>query len=234
MTETVEEGGVSEVPRKSEGRRWLALLSRVLFLAAAVLLVWYIAAHWNRWTGAFRLVRTDDAFIVGDVTPLAAHVSGYIIASGDQSGDMRHFDHEIGPHRIRDLAKAREVNEPGIRRSARDNEPGLLLMSNRFDSVEIDQTVFISDAILNGIEPLSGKRGARSVSQVPSRLKRHPQNGVSRLQQSEQNGAIRLGARMGLNVGESGIEELIGTLDRYGLDGVDMFAFRLWPRAEEA
>ncbi len=79
MTETAEEGGVSEVPRKSEGRRWLAPLSRVLFLAAAVLLVWYIAAHWNRWTGAFRLVRTDDAFVVGDVTPLAAHVSGYII-----------------------------------------------------------------------------------------------------------------------------------------------------------
>ena len=70
---------MSEVPRKSEGRRWLAPLSRVLFLAAAVLLVWYIAAHWNRWTGAFRLVRTDDAFVVGDVTPLAAHVSGYII-----------------------------------------------------------------------------------------------------------------------------------------------------------
>ena len=79
MTETVEEGGVSEVPRKGEGRRWLAPLSRVLFLAAAVLLVWYIAAHWNRWTGAFRLVGTDDAFVVGDVTPLAAHVSGYIV-----------------------------------------------------------------------------------------------------------------------------------------------------------
>jgi membrane fusion protein (multidrug efflux system) len=41
--------------------------------------VWYIAAHWNRWTGAFRLVKTDDAFVAGDVTPLAAHVSGYII-----------------------------------------------------------------------------------------------------------------------------------------------------------
>jgi membrane fusion protein (multidrug efflux system) len=85
MTETVEEGDVSEVHRKSEGRRWLAPLSRVLFLAAAVWLVWYIAAHWNRWTGAFRLVKTDDAFVVGDVTPLAAHVSGYIVrvAVGD-------------------------------------------------------------------------------------------------------------------------------------------------------
>src|ERR1700730_15671751 len=94
MTETVEEGGVSEVPRKGEGRRWLALLSRVLFLAAAVLLVWYIAAHWNRWTGAFRFVATDDAFVVGDVTPLAAHVSGYItdVAVNDyqavQKGDL--------------------------------------------------------------------------------------------------------------------------------------------------
>jgi hypothetical protein len=30
MTETVEEGGVNEVPRKSEGRRSLAPLSRVM------------------------------------------------------------------------------------------------------------------------------------------------------------------------------------------------------------
>ena len=52
------------------------------------------AANWNRWTGAARFVATDDAFVVGDVTPLAAHVSGYItnVAVNDyktvQKGDL--------------------------------------------------------------------------------------------------------------------------------------------------
>jgi membrane fusion protein, multidrug efflux system len=51
---------------------------RVLLVAAAGWLVWYVAGHWNRWTGAARYEATDDAFTSGDVTPLAAKVSGYV------------------------------------------------------------------------------------------------------------------------------------------------------------
>jgi len=58
--------------------RWLYPALRVIILVAAAWLVWYVAGHWNRWTGAARLESTDDAFVVGDVTPLSAHVSGYI------------------------------------------------------------------------------------------------------------------------------------------------------------
>ena len=53
-------------------------LLRLAFLVFAAWLVWYIAGHWNRWTGAARLETTDDAYIGGDVTPLSAKVSGYI------------------------------------------------------------------------------------------------------------------------------------------------------------
>jgi membrane fusion protein, multidrug efflux system len=59
-------------------RRWLYPLLRVLLLVFAAWLVWYTAGHWDRWTGAARFESTDDAFVAGDLTPLSAHVSGYI------------------------------------------------------------------------------------------------------------------------------------------------------------
>jgi membrane fusion protein (multidrug efflux system) len=65
-------------PTESVRSRYLFPALRVIFLFAAGWLVWYVAGHWSRWTGAFRLESTDDAFIAGDVTPLSARVSGYI------------------------------------------------------------------------------------------------------------------------------------------------------------
>jgi membrane fusion protein (multidrug efflux system) len=60
------------------GLRWFFAALRVIFLLAAAWLVWYVAGHWNRWTGSARFEATDDANIAGDVTPLSARVSGYI------------------------------------------------------------------------------------------------------------------------------------------------------------
>ncbi|PRH89328.1 HlyD family secretion protein [Labrys okinawensis] len=80
MPDAAEKPTVSETP--SPGRslrsRWLYPALRVGFLLLAAWLVWYVAGNWNRWTGAARLAETDNAFIVGDVTPLSARVSGYI------------------------------------------------------------------------------------------------------------------------------------------------------------
>ena len=63
-------------PRAGGG--WLFPALRVLMVIAAGVLVWYVAGHWNRWTGAARYEKTDDAYTAGDVTPLAAKVSGYV------------------------------------------------------------------------------------------------------------------------------------------------------------
>ena len=56
-------------------------------MVAAGFLAWYVAGHWNRWTGAARYESTDDAYTVGDVTPLAAKVSGYV--AGVPVGDYQ-------------------------------------------------------------------------------------------------------------------------------------------------
>jgi hypothetical protein len=47
-------------------------------VAGAAFLAWYVAGHWNRWTGAARYESTDDAYTFGDLTPLSAKVSGYV------------------------------------------------------------------------------------------------------------------------------------------------------------
>jgi len=80
MTET--RPTVSAPPQKPAAerwtKRWLFPLLRILLLVFAAWLVWYVAGHWDRWTGAARFESTDDAFVSGDVTPLSARVSGNI------------------------------------------------------------------------------------------------------------------------------------------------------------
>jgi len=59
---------------------WAMPLLRVAVVAVAGFIVWYVAGHWDRWTGASRFETTDDANMAGDLTPLAAKVSGYVEA----------------------------------------------------------------------------------------------------------------------------------------------------------
>lgn len=57
---------------------WLWPLLRLALIIAAGFAAWYVAGHWNRWAGTVRHERTDDAYMTGDLTPLAAKVSGYV------------------------------------------------------------------------------------------------------------------------------------------------------------
>jgi membrane fusion protein, multidrug efflux system len=61
-------------------RGWIYPSLRVILVVAVVFIAWFVAGHWNRWTGAARHEATDDAYVAGDVTPLAAKVSGYVAA----------------------------------------------------------------------------------------------------------------------------------------------------------
>jgi membrane fusion protein (multidrug efflux system) len=75
-------------------RGWVAPALRVALVLGAALVAWQVAENWNRWTGAFRYARTDDAYMAGDFTPLAAKVPGYVarVAVGDyqavRQGDL--------------------------------------------------------------------------------------------------------------------------------------------------
>jgi len=75
---TTQAEATAPPPTGSPRPGWLFPSLRVGVVIVACFLAWYAAGHWNRWTGAARYERTDDAYMVGDVTPLAAKVSGYI------------------------------------------------------------------------------------------------------------------------------------------------------------
>ncbi len=61
---------------------WIYPMLRVMLVAATGYFAWYVAGNWDRWTGAARFEKTDNAYITGDVTPLAAKVSGYVKTVG--------------------------------------------------------------------------------------------------------------------------------------------------------
>ena len=79
----------SAAPTSDWLSRWLYPLLRIAFLVFVAWLIWYTAAHWDRWTGAARFESTDDAFVAGDVTPLSARVYDRIRAvSSSRSPDQ--------------------------------------------------------------------------------------------------------------------------------------------------
>jgi membrane fusion protein (multidrug efflux system) len=67
-------------PPPPADRGWVFPVLRIMLVVLAGFLAWYIAGNWNRWTGAARYEKTEDANMAGDVTPLAAKVSGYVQA----------------------------------------------------------------------------------------------------------------------------------------------------------
>jgi membrane fusion protein, multidrug efflux system len=89
-----KEPDVKPVVKKRQFPAWGPPVLRVVVVAAIAFLAWYVAGHWNRWTGTARYESTDDAYMSGDVTPLSAKVSGYIekVAVGDyqrvRKGDL--------------------------------------------------------------------------------------------------------------------------------------------------
>src|SRR5271165_2647732 len=51
---------------------------RLAVLAAAAIIVVLFATQWDRWVGLAVRQVTDDAYVRGDITPLSAHVEGYV------------------------------------------------------------------------------------------------------------------------------------------------------------
>jgi membrane fusion protein (multidrug efflux system) len=62
-------------------RRWpwsgIPIVRLAVLLAAGVIVVLF-ATQWDRWVGLSVRQVTDDAYVRGDITPLSAHVEGYV------------------------------------------------------------------------------------------------------------------------------------------------------------
>ena len=67
-----------EVPRRRS--RWASLGIPLFIIALAAGVVGFLAHEWDWFVSAAAEQRTDDAYLAADLTPLAAHVPGYVMA----------------------------------------------------------------------------------------------------------------------------------------------------------
>ena len=59
-------------------------------------------------------------------------------AAGDEAGDVGHVEHQQRPHLVGDLAERLGLDEPRVRRRARDDEPRALGLGAVAHLVEVD------------------------------------------------------------------------------------------------
>jgi membrane fusion protein (multidrug efflux system) len=68
-------------PEMPRARRWpwsrITIVRLAVLIAAGVIVVLF-ATQWDRWVGLAVRQVTDDAYVRGDITPLSAHVEGYV------------------------------------------------------------------------------------------------------------------------------------------------------------
>ena len=74
-------------------------------------------------------------------------------SGGDQTGEMRHVDHEIGADAVGDLAEAFEVPDAGIARAAGDDDLRLVLLGERGDLLHVDALIVLAHRIAHRLEP---------------------------------------------------------------------------------
>ena len=64
---------------RARRRLWSGItLVRLVVLIAAGVIVVLFATQWDRWVGLAVRQVTDDAYVRGDITPLSAHIEGYV------------------------------------------------------------------------------------------------------------------------------------------------------------
>ena len=113
-------------------------------------------------------------------------------AAGNQTGKMRHVDHQISSRFIGNLAETGKVYLPRVGGTAGDDQFGLMFFGQPFDFVIINQTVFFAYAVLYGVQPFAGNGNFGAVSQMPAGVERHAENGVTGLKQGNVNGGVGL------------------------------------------
>ena len=57
---------------------WIETTVRVAAVAAALAVAWLVTTRWNTWIGAAAMQETNDAYLIGYLTPFSARVAGLV------------------------------------------------------------------------------------------------------------------------------------------------------------
>ena len=102
----------------------------------------------------------------------------------------------------------------------------MVLLGQVADLVVVQPAGLGVDLVGDRIEELAGQRDLPAVGEVPTVDEGHSHNGVVRLDESGVGGQVRHGARIRLDVGVVGLENLLGAVLGHFFDQVrDLLAF---------
>ena len=87
-------------------------------------------------------------------------------AAGDEAGEMRHVDHQLGADAVGDLAEGAEVDDARIGRAAGDDHLRLVLLRKLAHLVHVDAVVVAAHAIRHRLEPLARHVDRRAVAEM--------------------------------------------------------------------
>ena len=124
-------------------------------------------------------------------------------AAGDEPGEMRHVDHQLGADAVGDLAEAAEVDDARIGRAAGDDHLRPMLLREPRHLVHVDAVVVAPHAVGHRLEPLAGHVDRRAVGQMAAGGEIEAEEGVARLHQRHEGRGIGRRAGMRLHVGET-------------------------------
>ncbi len=144
-------------------------------------------------------------------------------AGGDQASVVRHVDHEDRADGLGHLGEALEVDGQAVGRGTGDDQLGLGFMRQALHGVVVDGLVRVQ-AVAHHLEPFAAHVQRHAVGEVAAFGQAHAHDGVAGLQQGEEDGLVGLRARVGLDVGKVGAEQLFAAVDRQLLDHVNVFA----------
>ena len=144
-------------------------------------------------------------------------------ACRDQARDMRHVDHQICAHFMRDSSHAFEVDDARIRRCAANDQLRFAFLGQTFHLVVIDTLGLRMNAIGDELIILAREVHRRAMGQMSAMIERKTKNGVAQFDGCLISCQIRIRATMGLNICKPTLEKLFGAIASKVFYDIDLF-----------
>ncbi len=147
-----------------------------------------------------------------------------VLARGDQPGEVRHVDHQLGVDGIGDLTERREVELPRICRPAGDDHLRLVLLGEPRDLIHVDEVVLAAHVVGDDLVELARDVQLHPVGEMAAVVERHAHDRVAGIDHRHVGSVVGLGAGVRLDVGVLRAEHLLGAVDGELLGDVDPLA----------
>ena len=141
-----------------------------------------------------------------------------------QAGNVGDVRQQIGADFAGDFTHALEINDARIRAGAHGDHLRLVFARHGGELVVINPLVVPAHAVVDDLEKFAGEIRLVAMRQMSAVAQIHRQHFVTRLQDGEINGHVRLAAGVRLDVGVFRAEKFFRAVNRQLLDGVHVFA----------